>query len=261
MNLEITETIRHRLIETRQNLHLTQTELSQKSKISERTIKYLESGKRTSFSETTLLMLCRALDIEYTELFPTDNNQQDVKSPEKIFRRLFLILFISILMTIFTSFYFVLNNKGEGKIRKDWVNEEEKLDPHHYTIDWKGGQGVQVNYYHLKHLAAPNEIIPIDLKWTYHFVPTSTPQYYVSAYTEWEPDDEIRLYDGVLEGDGSRNENFVVTTPKKTGIYRIRVFFASSFAPISSFYGHPPSNQLTSPHVAPYLEMQIEVVK
>lgn len=265
MNHEITVDIRNRLIEARQKLHLTQAKLSQISKISERTIKYLESGQRTSFSKTTLLMLCRVLEIEYTELFPTNSKDHEFQNSTRKPRRKILIFSFLLLWILITVSYGIINlSDNNESARIDHVSPEKKMGVDYYNLDWNdwdGKQGIQVNTFYLKRLAAPNEIILIEMKWSYHYEPRSTPEYYVSAYTEWEPDDEIRLFNGTISGDGSRVENFVVTTPKKPGIYRIRIFFATSYGPMSSFYGHPGNNLLAAPSSKPYVETKIEIIK
>ena len=62
MIIEIDNGKREILVNARKALHLTQLELSGKANISERTIKDIESGRRNSFSETTLIILCRSLN-------------------------------------------------------------------------------------------------------------------------------------------------------------------------------------------------------
>jgi DNA-binding XRE family transcriptional regulator len=52
----------------RKELNLTQLELSQKSTVSLRTIRDLESGRRKSFSESTVLLLCRAMNLDVDQI-------------------------------------------------------------------------------------------------------------------------------------------------------------------------------------------------
>jgi len=61
-----------RFIELRKKRLLSQEELRQKAKVSLRTVQNLESGNRPSFSESTLIALCRALDISYDSLWVDD---------------------------------------------------------------------------------------------------------------------------------------------------------------------------------------------
>jgi hypothetical protein len=143
--------------------------------------------------------------------------------------------------------------------RVNWVFDPP-MKVNLFPPPWGNANGRVVNYYRLDQVVETNQIIPVEVKWTYHCVETSHPVYYISAFTEWDPDREIRLFDGVLSGDDSQVFNFEVRSPKKPWIYRLRVFFASSFGPMSSFYGHPPDNQLYTPASVPYLEIPIEVV-
>jgi hypothetical protein len=101
------------------------------------------------------------------------------------------------------------------------------------------------------------------VNWSYHFVvkpDSSKPQYYINAFTKWNPDEAINIFEGVLRGEKSETFNFEFVSPQKAGCDTIRVFFASSHAPMRSYYGHPGANMLTAPASAPYIEIPIEVV-
>lgn len=64
----INEELRQIFIEARKMKKLTILELNTHSKVGIKTIKNLEDGKRDSFSENTIILLCRALDIDMREI-------------------------------------------------------------------------------------------------------------------------------------------------------------------------------------------------
>ena len=61
------ETVK-RITAARKTCRITQLELSNRSSISIRTIRDLERGRRRSFTEATLIHLCRALKIELDDV-------------------------------------------------------------------------------------------------------------------------------------------------------------------------------------------------
>lgn len=245
------------LLAARKKSHLTQLELSEKSKVSLRTIKDLESGRRSSFSESTIILLCRALDLDVREILG-DQEMRRVAAGNLKMRWLQVLLLITIAISI--AVILVKLNILKDNKRIDWITNERILVSM-FPPDWGDGEGSVVNYYHIKQVAECNEVLPTEIKWFYHFREGSTPVFYISCFTEWNPDTEIRLFNGTLSGEGHKIFQFEIQCPDEPRYYRIRVFFASAFAPISSFYGHPPHNQLVSPSSARYLEIPIEVIK
>lgn len=241
----------------RNKSHLTQLELSEKSKVSLRTIKDLESGRRNSFSESTIILLCRTLELDVREVMG-DQGVQRVTTGRLRIRWLQIILLLAIAISIAVIAVKILIKKGDERI--DWITNERILVSM-FPPDWGDGEGSVVNYYHIKQVAECNEILPVEIKWSYHFREGSTPVFYISCFTEWDPDTEIRLFDGTLSGNGHKIFQFDIQCPDEPRYYRIRVFFASAYAPISSFYGHPPHNQLVSPSSARYLEIPIEIIR
>jgi transcriptional regulator with XRE-family HTH domain len=252
----ITPEIVQRLISARKEMHLTQLELSNQAKVSLRTIRDLERGRRRSFSESTIILVCRALELDVDAVL---EGKEYVWLPRTINKtRQLVTMLVVIGIVIAGGLLFGLLYKPQAE-RVDWVFDNQ-LPINMFPPDWGDSEGSVINYYKLDQVVAPNQTVPVEIKWSYHFREGSTPVYFVSAFTEWDPDTEIRLFEGTLSGDGSQISNFDVVSPKKLGLHQMRVFFASSFAPMSSFYGHPPDNQLTSPMTAPYLEIPIEVV-
>ena len=71
MGIRLSEEAAGRLVRARQNRQMTQTELAQAARISLRTIQLMETRKRTSFTESTLVHLCRTLGITLDELIGT----------------------------------------------------------------------------------------------------------------------------------------------------------------------------------------------
>lgn len=258
MALKIRPWQRELLLNARKEKKLTQLELSTESRISLRTIQDLENHRRSSYSDSTLITLCRALEVDYHEFLGESKNYQHVRGAIK-YNWLYLTgLAVGILVTLFFISKFIQSER-----RVDWIMDAQ-LQVHPFPPEWGGSEGVAVNYYELNQLLKPGQSDTVEIKWNYHFSPgppPSTPEYYVSAYTEWKPDTEIRLFDGILRGDGYKINHFVITAPRTPGVYKIRIFFTSSFAPISSYYGHPPHNQVTSPGSAPYIEIPIEVIR
>lgn len=283
-----------RLIQARKNLHLSKTELSYKANVSLRTINDLESKKRLSFSETTLLALCRVLEVDYIGLLEgrsvEEIGAEKPRSggvPEEVadflsdlfyrtIRRVsafpvgiisgvvigaFLLVATVLLITTFTSKETAVGNaKSDYTRRIDWVSPE-------HINQWpiKGNYAVPVppkedilNYVYMKQIVHGGDTVDVEVKWTYDYV--GTPMKYVSAYTEWEPEREIRLFKGVLRESGSKIARFQIVSPQGPGIYRMRIFNSSSFAPIPSFYGCPPQASQMNPSSAPFVEMKIEVL-
>ena len=266
MFIEINNGIKEILVNARKAHYLTQAELSQKSKISERTIKDIESGRRNSFNESTLIILSRSLELDYNELFSSDGHISENSSGGRINKR---FVWGSIIVVAAVLMGFLISNKffprdmakdDSGWNRADWITDA----PMKVEIgmpEWGDEQGVHVHHYHLTQVVKKSEKVEVEIKWSYLFVEGSTPQYFANAYGIWAPDDEIKVFEGVLSGDGVRFDKFSFVSPGIPGLYRIRVFFTSSFAPITGYYGHPPVNQPTSPSSAPYVDIPIEVVE
>ena len=258
MSVKIKSWQRELLLNARKEKKLTQLELSSESRISLRTIQDLENHRRSSYSDSTLIMLCRVLEVDYHEFLGEGKDNHHVRGAIKYNWFYLTGLAVGILVIIFFVSKFIQSER-----RVDWLTDAE-MQAHPFPPEWGDSEGVAVNYYELNQLLNTGQADTVEIRWTYHFSegpPPSTPKYYVSAYTEWNPDEEIRLFSGVLQGDGFKISRFSITAPKTPGIYEIRVFFASSFAAISSYYGHPPQNQLTSPASAPYIEFPIEVIR
>ncbi len=245
-------------LRARRELNYTQLELSGQSNIALRTIKDFESGRRRSFNESTIITLCRALNLDYNELFG------DAKQ-RRLQRRLVTLAVGSglVLAAIAVGYSVFLTGKDQAS-RKDWILPEAELKLSHFSPDWGDENGINVNYYHLDQVANAGDTVDAALKWSYHFVdgpPPSTPKYYINAFTQWNPDEEIKIFEGILSGEGSDTLNFTFVCPEDPGLYDVRVFFSSSFGPISSFYGHPPPNQLINPNTAPFVEIAVEVIR
>ena len=255
MAIELNSEISNRFLKARQELKLTQLELEAKARVSLRTIKDLESGRRTSFNEDTLIRLCRALNLDYSELLGNAIRRSK--------RRAMIVTVIAgLVLVVMTAGYFIFMRNESEVNRIDWVSSGEKLQISHFNPDWGGKDGRNVNYFHLDTRTPKiGDTVLVDLKWSWYCMEGSTPLYYINAFTEWEPDREISLFEGVISGEGSDTLYFDFTCPKKPDIYKIRVFFASSFGPVSSYYGHPAPNQLSTPSSAPFIEIPVEVIE
>ena len=156
-------------------------------------------------------------------------------------------------------------NSGAKNERIDYIRKENQLKPHHFNPDWPDTvNAINVNYYDLDQVVPMGDTVRVELKWSYHFSvgpPQSTPIFHINAYSRWKPDEPIHIFEGMLKGEGSDTLYFEFISPRKVGTDTIRVFFASSYGPITSYYGHPGDNMPSRPATAPYIEIPIEVVK
>ena len=266
MRLEITDEIRKKLVKARHEAQLTQLELNTKSKVGERTIKDLESGRRTSFTETTMISLCRALKLDYDELFSEPKAEE---AKESIWKGKFPVrMIIGVALLAATALLVIILNilhntppqdKSEWK-RLDHISDH-KLPIIAFPPDTLEWEGVIVNHYLVKQTPVTGDTIPVEIKWSYRYTKDDCrPQYFINAYAEWEPDEEIRIFEGVFHLEGSETREFMLGCPDDPGLYIVRVFFTSSFGPVPSFYGHAGDNQVAYPATARYIEIPIEII-
>ncbi|MBU0518842.1 helix-turn-helix transcriptional regulator [bacterium] len=263
MRIKINEEIIARLVKARLALQLTQMELHLKSNVGLRTIKDIESGRRTSYNESTLTLLCRALNLDYEELFgkQTLEGIKGRKLKRKATWGFFIVVVFSLLVIkgIFQPSVSDISNA-----RTDWVNPAQKLQVSHFNPKWgEKENGININRFTFDRNVKPGDSVPVELMWSYHFwsgQSPSTPLYFINAFTSWEPDRSIDLFEGVLQGENSDTLHFEFISPERIGEYVIRVFFSSSFGPMSSYYGYPPPNQLSQPNSAPFIEIPIVVI-
>ncbi|MFH1736043.1 MAG: helix-turn-helix transcriptional regulator [bacterium] len=297
MSITLTHAQIDQLIRARKTLLLSKTVLSYKAGVSLRTINDLESKKRCSFSEATLLSLCKSLEIDYEMLLNEgallhketgDDESEDSKEAVEVLSDLFqqmlerfnaksssflygIFIGISLIIMLVISVAFLTNKQiatGDtdpiSNQRIDWIEPRWKnaweVQGNYYVPD--STENEALNYVHMKQMVRPGEIVAVELKWTYKFggIYGGTPMKYVSAYTEWDPDNEIRLFAGVLDGIGHKILNFQIVCPEHPGTYRLRIFNSSSFGPVPSFFGCPPIESQMSPCNAPFIEMIVEVL-
>ena len=294
MNVTLSPDQINQFIKARQDLHLSKTALSYQAKISLRTINDLESGHRTSFSEATLLSLCRVLEIDYAKLLEGESTEESTfsieeksRGPEEInsvlsellYRTIHrvsgrtsgfsvgIILGIFLLTTIVVSIAVITNkqmaepNSDGGYQRPDYVNPYWK---NLWTIEGRDAKASErkqkiINYLDMKNVVTPGEPIQATLKWSY-FTGPGTPEIFISAYTEWDPDIEIPLFHGDLHGQGSDILKFSFIAPTEPGQHRLRIFNSSSHGPVISFYGSPPPPDEFRPSSSPYVEIILEVI-
>jgi hypothetical protein len=103
---------------SRQELHLSRADLKEKigNQISDRTLIYLEDDKRDSFSEYTLTLLAKGLDINYLDLLDKINElekttihlSKPVKTKSKV------LVFSSIIILFFITFLLIANMNKNG---------------------------------------------------------------------------------------------------------------------------------------------------
>ena len=107
------------VIKKRQELNLSPSCLRKKvgGKLSERTLKYLEGGKKNSFSEYTLNILAQGLELNYPDLLKVIGQLNSKSSPnkfilKKLFAKNFILFFIPTLF-VFLILFFLIGKKGK----------------------------------------------------------------------------------------------------------------------------------------------------
>lgn len=243
----------------RRKMGYSQLELSNHAKVAIRTIKDIEAGRRISYNESTLIALCRTLNLDFNRIFIDGRLGKSKLVP-------YLWIGSGLLLVALAAGFFGYRSIStpESPGRRDWIERESQLRPAHYNPQWDDGNAINVNYFHLEQVAKTRDTVDVELKWSYHFSdgpPPSTPLYYINAYTQWDPDEEIPIFEGILRGESSDTLHFDFVCPDDPGLYDIRVFFASSYGPITSYYGHPEPNQLPNPNSAPFVVIPIEVLR
>lgn len=164
-----------------------------------------------------------------------------------------------------TNFGLDQDNPG----RHDWVQNYPQLDVFPITVgdpDWieltEGKPRYRIfNYAHYDRTPHVGDTIHFETQWSWYYRRPSIPEVFISAYAEWDPDREIRVFHGDLSGEGTKQAAFTIPAPGEPGIYRIRLFYAEAYAPITSFYGAPPPNQVTFPSASQYEELFVEVLR
>jgi transcriptional regulator with XRE-family HTH domain len=254
------------LVKARQAAHLTQLELSNLAKVSLRTIKDLESERRKVFYESTIIGLCRTLNVSYSELVgseSSDNASQVNGEPPKRrpFFALGFVLAVGLLVAAGIYLQWVSNESRPAK-RTDYIRPCDELIPDINDPVWLGNDSVYVYYYLSKSSQMPKvgEVDSVEIRWAHHFQTGSRPVYCVSAYTSWDPSKEIRIFKRTLSGQGVDTIRFDYTAPKKNGEYRLRVFFVPAYNPVPNFYGKPPLSQVISPSFGYFVQIPIEVL-
>lgn len=117
------------VIKKRQELNLSPSCFREKvrDKLSERTLKYLEDGKKGSFSEYTLNILAQGLELNYPELLEVITELNHKASPDnflskKSFINKFMLLIIPALLVLMVSF-FVIGKKWYSFNIKDRLSD------------------------------------------------------------------------------------------------------------------------------------------
>jgi transcriptional regulator with XRE-family HTH domain len=257
MALKISREMSQRIRKARLERHRSIEQLADDARVSERSITNIEHFRRETYNDETILRLCRALEVNYTDLV-NHNNNNDLSKKWVSAHRWMLVIVGLAFTSIVTVIY--LFHHSSSSIH-DWIDPEQRLAIHEPIPDWKGQTGIHVNYFYPDNWAIqPDDTINLNLRWCYHNEGKgSTPVYYVTSFTEWEPDSAIQLMKKTIFGDGGDTFKFKVISPKTPGEYRIRAFFSPSFGPVSGFFGHAPPNQIKSPMGSPYAEINIEV--
>ncbi|TKJ42358.1 hypothetical protein CEE37_01365 [candidate division LCP-89 bacterium B3_LCP] len=272
------------LVNTRIRKNVARKELCYNAGIAYRTLSSIERGDRSIVRHDTIVKWCQVLEIEPQKFldgrFTDYKESADLKeaSHEQVLnlkirdetfnremlhrmnRRVWIAIILSCLVLVVLIFG-VLRLTIFTEKRKDYINPYWK----NYWINV--GRDVSatperkrvLNYLSMKNVVQPGEEICAELKWSYCYR-NGIPEIFVSAYAEWEPDTEIRLFNGDLIGEGSEINRFSVIAPVKAGLYRLRIFNASAHGPVISFYGSPPPSDQFRPVTVPYHEIEILVL-
>lgn|GEM_PF-1377494 len=240
----------------RREKQYTQLELSEKARVSVRTIQDLEHGRRDSFSESTLIQICRALEIDIKSVLGEEAYLAHEKRKSRT--RIWLIVVLAVLGAV--GVYLILTLSKVDHAGRLFTMPGKKLEIVEQTPDWGDREGIVVNYVKGKTRALCGEVVRAEIKWSYRFGEANYFAYYACTFTEWDPQNRIRINDGIMFKEGSQVRYFEFRCPEKAGKYRIRIFFASPNAPIASFYGHDINNRPTDTNLAQYLETTIQVV-
>ncbi len=174
---------------------------------------------------------------------------------------------LAIFLAIQSDFIESASDNNNSPERQDWVtqapHEIHPITPEWKEWDdkWKGKRsGMVFNYLHYPRVAHVGDALSGEFACSYHYI-GGTPEVFISLYTEWDPDSEIRLYHGVVGGDSSLVLPVEFRCPDRPGLYKIRVFYATAFGPVPSFYGAPPPSLVTAPGSGHFMEMRLEVLK
>jgi DNA-binding XRE family transcriptional regulator len=278
MIIQITREQREIFVKTRIEKNLSKAEVAKSAGISWRTLHKLEKGYQDCFLDNKLMKLCKVYGLNFKAVFQeqlinkynsiSDNNeilpnQKETcgtkpgkkNVPHQFFAVVISALLVIILLLIISIFFAIFQH------RKDYINPFDKSK---LPIEGPAGVGTArcqevINIIDYNPIVLPNDRIRIQIVFSYYYE-EGTPMVYISAYTEWEPDTEIRVFDGMLKKRGQITGEFITKAPRKPGIYRIRFFWALAYGPIISFYGHPSEDQLSTPMNVPYNEIKIEVM-
>lgn len=261
MGVQITSEKSKALLKARLDLHLTQLELSQKAGISLRSIADIENCRRSVYNEDTIIRLCRALGVSYEQMFNSSSQEQPtrpISNTRFTTKRLLLIAVLLIFLGLVV--WTVLSWKGtEQYKRTDWILDLPlTVDPN--PPNWGNRQAMIVSFYKYNTPLHPGDTVKVDLGWYYRYVNDAYTEVFVNAFGDWAPDTQIPIYHGVLHGDSSKVVNFTLKPPAHPKVYIVRVFFATSFSPVPSFYGHAPPSQLGWTSSAAYVQFPVEVI-
>ncbi len=168
---------------------------------------------------------------------------------------------------LFSLIAYRIQSKNDVQ-RNDWILATDRQTFDAITPEWKdwnakweGKTSVMVfNYLEYPRVVHVGDTISGSAACSYRYI-GGAPQVFLSLYAEWHPDREERLYEGLLSGDGTVKGDFRLQAPTEPGVYRLRLFYATSFKPVPSFYGAPPPNMVTSPSSGRYIEGMVEVLR
>lgn len=280
------------IITARRSKMMTQLELSRESRISLRTIQHLETMKRNSFSESTLIALCRTLEIDLETVLMQENkngptrpdpsvhqslNQTEYPAPNKKgvlqqFSRKRFIPVVILLACLFIVGYRWVSFSGHTSaepgniLPRDWMitatSSFNQLTPEHprWGDYWKNsGPGTAFNRLDFPRLTFAGDTIEGMFTWSYHY-PDSAQNVHINLFVEWKPEHENKLFEGELLGDSCITQEFKLVCPLHPGLYRARLFYGMTFAPITSFYGMPELKKEYSDINLKYLETKVVIL-
>ncbi len=289
-----------RLVQARRDLHLTQQEVSDHSDVSLRTIQNLENKRSHSFNESTLIAICKALDVNVDDLLEkpqasgseedrrqgesgrreTDDssNPSDepmVKMPARTISSVVVLavalMVIGLVVSVVSTVVVLKNYFGEPEPkqetvqRHDWVKRApaELVDLTPSMENWDDWWGDSVGIL-IRKVVADQLVFPgQEIPMTVQWAWHTGAEalpVFLQVYRDWEPDQPQVVMADTLTGDGIREATFILYAPEQPGVYGVRLFYSNGET-VQAYYGEPAGPGEEAPHHPPYVEFRLEVIR
>lgn len=281
MPIQLTQAAADRLVAARKARRLTQQELASEAKVSLRTIQDLEKSRRANVYDTTLVLICRALEVPFDELVgaelpvptepetpPTLVDAEPGPKAKGLDWKLLAVGVGGAILVIGLMFAFRGGKSGSPAVVVDStakvIGEAEGINWRRPgKVEWKQfwegkSGGVIFNELAFDRGVCVGDTVRGRVVWSYHYS-ASRPAAYANLFAEWAPNEETFLYSGALSGDSTVTCPFSFSAPKRPGIYRIRVFISPQMAATADFDGHQIKGPLIKNHLPRWTEAKVVV--